>query len=317
MQDGSLFVGVDVAAHELRIATVPETPQRQIINSSAAIRKWLAGLEPGTVVAMESTGCHHQLLARLAMRAGMKVYVLNARDVHFYAKALGKRGKTDASDAEVIACYVREHHARLHPWVPGSPAQAGVVDLLRRRAQVQRHMGAISQSLQGLSELDALRQQLRRDAAKALEVIDRKIQARITSDEQMREGSRRLRTIVGIGEQSSAMLSALFSRIAFANVDAVVAYSGLDPRPNDSGKRRGRRTLSKRGPAALRRLLWLAAFAASHSHVFAQTYQAILGKGLSSTEATVVLARKLLRIAWAVWRSGQVFDANRIAARAA
>ena len=37
---------------------------------------------------------------------------------------------------------------------------------------------------------------------------------------------------------------------------ALVAYSGLDPRPHDSGSKRGRRALTKRGPAALRKLLW-------------------------------------------------------------
>jgi len=31
---------------------------------------------------MESTGRYHQLLAQMAIHAGMHVYVLNARDVH-------------------------------------------------------------------------------------------------------------------------------------------------------------------------------------------------------------------------------------------
>lgn len=39
----------------------------------------------------------------------------------------------------------------------------------------------------------------------------------------------------------------------FANSDALVAYSGLDPRAHDSGRSRGRRRLSKRGEPALRR----------------------------------------------------------------
>ena len=48
---------------------------------------------------MESTGRYHALLAHLASQAGLKVYVLNARDVHYYAKALGTRAKTDGVDA--------------------------------------------------------------------------------------------------------------------------------------------------------------------------------------------------------------------------
>jgi transposase len=121
MQDELVFKGVDVAKDELVIATLPTAAQIKLRNQSAVITKWLRTLLPGTFIAMESTGRYHHELARLAVQAGMKVYVLNARDVHFYAKALGKRGKTDASDAQVIARYLAEHHQTLRPWVPGAP----------------------------------------------------------------------------------------------------------------------------------------------------------------------------------------------------
>lgn len=312
MQDEVCFVGVDVAKDELVAATEPRVVRRVLRNDPRAIAAWLREVAPGSHIAMESTGRYHVMLAHLAQQAGMRVYVLNARDVHYYAKALGKRGKTDASDAEVIARYLAEHHAKLHPWVEGTQEQTRLVELLRRRAQVERHASAIRQSLKGVAELRQHVATFARETRALLAVIDREIQALIAADPRMRDGQRRLQTIVGIGPQTSTLLSALLSRIGFTNVDAVVAYSGLDPRPSDSGKKRGKRVLSKRGPAQLRRLLWLAAFSASHSKVFEAYYQAILRKGLSSTEAVVVLARKLLRIAWAVWRTGKPFDASMI-----
>ena len=312
MQDGSLFVGVDVAKDDLAIASEPRAVRLVLRNRPDAIAAWLHGLAPGTCIAMESTGRHHLELARLAVQAAMKVYVLNARDVHYYAKALGKRGKTDASDAEVIARYLAEHHGKLRCWAEGTREQVRLVELLRRRAQVERHLSAIRQSLQGVAELQAQCSALGHQADELLATIDRKIQALIASDPVMSEGQARLQTIVGIGPQTSALLTALLSRIGFTSVDALVAYSGLDPRPADSGAKRGRRVLSKRGPAQLRRLLWLAAFSASHSKVFAAQYQAIRRKGLSSTESVVILARKLLRIAWAVWRTGLPFDPAKV-----
>lgn len=45
---------------------------------------------------------------------------LDLKDVHFYAKALGMRAKTDKVDAGVIVRYVAEHHQSLHPWQPGT-----------------------------------------------------------------------------------------------------------------------------------------------------------------------------------------------------
>jgi transposase len=266
---------------------------------------------------MESTGRYHGLLAHLASQAGLKVYVLNARDVFFYARALGTRAKTDRVDAGVIAQYLAEHHARLHPWQPGSPLQQRLQDLLTRRAQVARHRSALRQVFTGLEVQGLQTAALYRAFEAVLRSIDEQVQALIASDAQMAQGCERLRTITGIGPQTSALLATLLSRLAFANADALVAYSGLDPRANDSGAQRGRRCLSKKGPALLRRQLYLVGFAASHSKALKPLYQALRAKGFASTEAIVILGRKLLRVAYAVWKSGAAFDPARLVAQTA
>jgi transposase len=312
MQDGIVFTGVDVGKEQLVVSTQPTDQQLRLPNTERAIVKWLRTLPPGSLIAMESTGRYHQRLALLAVQAGMKVYVLNARDVHFYAKALGMRGKTDPSDARVIARYLAEHHNRLRPWAPGTPEQRSLIELLRRRAVMERHLSAIGDSLEGVPELARQRASLERYASKLLATIDAKVQALIASDAALLKRQQQLQTISGIGPQISAVLTAVLSRYEFANVRAVIAYSGLDPRPNDSGGKRGRRVLSKRGPAGLRRMLWLAAFSASHSKAFKAVYQSIKSRGLSGTEALVILARKLLRVAWSVWRTGTPFDAAKV-----
>lgn len=318
MQDGIVFIGVDVGKAELLVATLPSDKQQPIgemfrlPNTDGAIGKWLRTLPAGSSIAMESTGRYHQRLALLAIQAGMKVYVLNARDVHFYAKALGMRGKTDPSDARVIARYLAEHNARLRPWEPGTPEQRRLIEMLRRRASVERHLSAIDDSLADVADLARQKVCLARYAGKLLATIDAKIQALIASDAALLERQQLLQTIAGVGPQISAVLAAVLSRNDFANVGALIAYSGLDPRPNDSGRKRGRRVLSKRGPAALRKMIWLAAFSASHSKAFKAVYQSVKSRGFSGTEALVILARKILRVAWAVWRTGTPFDAARI-----
>ena len=102
-----------------------------------------------------------------------------------------------------------------------------------------------------------------------------------------------------------------------ASRSGLVAYSGLDPRPNDSGSKSGRRRISKRGSPELRRQLYLAAFAASHSKALGPLYRSIKAKGFKTTQALVILARKLLRVAWAVWKTGKPFDPSLMIAPAA
>jgi transposase len=308
MQDEVVVYGVDVSKAELVVATHPKTVQRVVPNQAAAIKAWLRTLAKLSCIAVESTGRYPAVLVRLAQAAGMTVYVLNARDVYFYAKALGVRGKTDASDAQVIARYLAEHGPQLHPYCPGTAQQQSLIELLRRRGQLQRHLDALHQCLKDVVGMSAQRRSLRQQQAKILAQVDSKIRALIERDAGALAHYKQLLTITGIGPQTAALLTAVLGRVPFGNVNAVVAFSGLDPRPADSGTKHGRRRLTKRGPAVMRKLLWLAAFSAGHSKLFKPMYDALIARGLTSTEATVVLARKLLRIAWAVWRTEQPFN---------
>src|SRR5680860_1402225 len=72
----------------------------------------------------------------------------------------------------------------------------------------------------------------------------------------------RVETIVGVGPLVGIGLTNTLERVPFRKADAFVAFIGLDPRANDSGHKTGRRRLSKRGPAELRRLLFNAAMSA-------------------------------------------------------
>lgn len=313
MQESNLYIGVDVSKAELVIALGPQRRPCSVANDAASINRWLREVPAHALIAMESTGRYHALLAYLASKAGFKVFVLNARDVFFYARALGTRAKTDGVDAGVIARYLAEHHAQLHPWQPASPLQQQrLQDLLTRRAQVATHRSALRQVFTDIDKQGIETDKLQEAFDALLHSIDDQVQALITSDVQMSERCERLRTITGIGPQTSAVLATLLSRFEFANSDALVAYSGLDPRPNDSGTKRGRRRLSKKGPALLRRQMYLTGMSASHSKALKPLYQSILARGFATTEAFVILGRKLLRVALAVWNGNDVFDPTRL-----
>lgn len=311
MQSPVLFIGVDVGATELCIASSDASP-RTLANTAEAISLWLEEIPPGAFIAMESTGRYHGLLAQLAHARGLAVYVLNARDVFFYARSLGIRGKTDRVDAQLIARYLAQHHDRLHPWAPGTVVQQQIHELSLRRAFLAHQQASIRQSITGISlpnkEFKALA-----DAYKALlHAIDVQVQALIQSDPDLAERCTRLRTIIGIGPQTSAVLGALLSRLHFTSADSLVAFCGLDPRPNDSGAKHGRRRLTKKGPPLLRRLVYLAGMSASHSKALMPLYEALRARGFATTEACLILGRKLLRIAFSLWNSGKCFDVSRL-----
>lgn len=309
----SVFIGVDVASRELVAATFGASAVHTLPNQKAALSTWLGTLPVDATIGVESTGGYHELIARLACERGLTVYVLNPKDVRHYAQGIGRRGKTDDLDARVIARYVAKEHAALHPWQPPTPAQAQLARLLKRRAKLVVAQGMIRASLAHLHGLKDERAEVLGAIDKLVTAIERDLKAAVRT---LPDGDTRfaqLRSIPGIGHLSGAALLTLFTRLGFNRVDAAVAYSGFDPRPADSGQKIGRRRLSKRGPAELRRLLYNAAMAAAKTKVWKPFYERQRAKGLSSTAAFVVLARKLIRVAFALFKQRVYFDPKRTA----
>ena len=314
MQHAEVFVGVDVSKASLCSCVHGAATRRELANDELSIMAWLEGLPTGAAIAVESTGRYHRLLVELSHASGRQVFVLNARDVFFYAKALSARGKTDRKDAQLIARYLAEHHGSLKPWKPMPAVPQQLQELLRCRAAVATKRASLRQVLRAVDALKDDAQLLEQQLEQLLARIDDRIAALLEQDQDLSGKCTSLRTIAGIGAQGAAMLASLFSRIAFSNSDAVVAYSGLDPRPNESGSRVGKRSLSKRGAPDLRRQMYLAAFAASHSKALGPLYRSIKAKGFKPTQALVILARKLLRVSWTVWKTGKPFDPRLVGA---
>lgn len=308
MQSNPLINGVDVAKDELVVQCHGAAAFHRFANRAAEIRCWLRQLPKGSIVAMESTGEYHQLLARLAHKAGMRVFVLNARRVYFYAKALEVRGKTDRVDAGVIARYVAEHGPKLHEWQPACKAHARIDLLIRRRAVAVVKRESLRQSMRGCKDVQAELKKLDRAFDNLVSFIDRKVNELIKADETLNASRKLIETVIGFGPQGSALLAVLLERVPFASSDSLVAYSGWDPRPDDSGHKHGRRKLTKCGPSYMRKQWFMVGFSAAQAKAFKPVYQALLARGLASTEACVILGRKLLRAAYGVWKTRQPFD---------
>lgn len=308
MQSISMIHGVDVAKDELFVQCVDQTSLVRLGNNAGESRCWLRKLPKGSIVAMESTGKYHQLLARLAHAAGMQVYVLNARRLYFYARGLEVRAKTDRVDAGVIARYVAEHGHKLHPWQPASDAHSRLDELIRRRAVAVVKRESIRQSLGDCKDLREEFRQLDRALAAFVHSVDRKIDELLKADEKLRNARALIDSVIGFGPVGSAALAVLLERVPFASSDALVAYSGYDPRPADSGRKRGKRKLTKAGPGYLRKQWFMVGFSAARAKALQPMYQALLARGLATTEAAVVLGRKLLRAAYGVWKTKRPFD---------
>lgn len=310
--NSSSFIGVDVSQRTLDIASDESAPVLQIANTRRAIEQWLKQIPQGSCIAVESTGSLHQLLVKCALAKGHTVYVLNARDLAHYARSLGRRAKTDRLDARLIVRYLIREYAHLHPYQLPTALQAQLDELISRRHKVVRAQVSLRQSFANCqSKLSCLKTALH-GVEELLEQIDERMHELVTQDERLCSAAGHLRSVVGFGPLLSTSLAHAITRHPFAHSDAFIAYIGYDPRVRDSGQWRGRRFLSKRGSAELRRQLFAGALSACKTKLWRPLYLRYRDRGFSSTAALVILARKLARIAFSIVKYGTDFDSQRV-----
>ncbi len=122
--------------------------------------------------------------------------------------------------------------------------------------------------------------------------------------------AQRLQTIPGIGPQNAATIRAELGDVSrFSRVEQVIAYAGLEPRTQDSGRFAGQKRLSKRGPGALRHALYLAALVAARFRPeWRCRYQRLLDRGRAKKEALLILSRSLLKVIYHLLRTGASYD---------
>lgn len=105
MTDKLMAVGIDVSKARLDAYVLPERAASNKGNDEAGIVglvEELKRLRPDLVV-MEATGGYETEAAMAISAAGVRLAVVNPRQVRDFAKASGFPAKTDAIDARMIA----------------------------------------------------------------------------------------------------------------------------------------------------------------------------------------------------------------------
>jgi transposase len=137
--------------------------------------------------------------------------------------------------------------------------------------------------------------------------VNAAIDAVLDDDEQ----ARLLQSIPGVGPATAAtFLSEVGDIHRFQSYREVVAFVGLAPRVNHSGKSTpGHGAMCKLGPAHLRQMLWMAAIVAKqHNPEVRAFYERLVGQGKAKKVAIGACAAKLVRVMFALLSHGRVYE---------
>jgi len=108
----------------------------------------------------------------------------------------------------------------------------------------------------------------------------------------------------GIGKITTAgLIGEVGDFSKFNTIAEVEKLAGLDLFEVSSGKHKGKRRISKRGRPLMRKLLYFAAInVVRKGGIMHQEYHKYLERGMVKTKALIAIARKLLRVIFALVR---------------
>ena len=307
-----IFIGIDVSKATLDVAVRGESRVRQFANTEAGVAALIASLSPSqtkvAVILMEATGGLERLGASQLCLAGYAVMVVNPRQAHDFAKALGYLSKTDKGDAQALAQFAHTLHSgdksdKLLHKLP-TAEQDLLAAMVTRRAQL------VGMRVAEGNRLASSHRTQRKSIEAVLKVFDRQILV-LDKDiggnlhEHFKAKLDLLKGMKGVGVATQAALMASLPELGSLSARQIGKLVGVAPLNCDSGTMKGKRT-TWGGRAQVRSALYMACMSAvRYDPVIKAFYQRLRTAGKPAKVALVACMHKLLSIINAIIKSGK------------
>lgn len=312
-----IFVGIDVSKDTLEVALDDSAKTLTLGNDRAGVDALVAKLKPlagrVAVVLLEATGGLEQPAAVALCANGFAVMVVNPRQAHDFAKALGYLAKTDSTDARALSHFARtlyasEKRERLLYKLP-TPQQETLLAMVTRRGQL------VGMRVAESNRLASSHASQRKSIQVHLKMLDRQID-RIDDDAQrhlkdhFKDKLALLKGLKGVGPGTQAMLMAALPELGTLTHREIAKLVGVAPLNCDSGKFKGKRT-TWGGRANVRAALYMATLSAVRfDPTIKMFYERLLVAGKPTKVALTACMHKLLTIINAVIKSGTPWQAG-------
>lgn len=272
---------------------------------------------------IEPTGGYEFPFLQVAYQHGWQVSRPNPMHVRRWADGRGKRVKTDAQDALMLAEFGAANSPA--PQKPVDDVIQQLDSLLRRRNDLESLQRAEENRLGQVQHKPNTPVAVRKSIERTIDSLDQERQAidqaihdLLQEHPNLRHQHRLLLSVPGIGAKTVLPLLVIFHRFLAltsgqGSPKQLVAYLGLDPRIHTSGRTVYKRpTISKMGDAQARKSLYMAALGGIRGrNALRLFYQRLVVRGKAKKVALVACARKILVWAWAVFTNDSPFDPSR------
>ena len=299
------IVGIDVSKDRLDVHVRGPDERFDVARDTegiAALVERLRALAP-KAIGLEATGGLEAVVVASLAEAGLPVLVVNPAQVRSFAGALGKRAKTDAIDAAVIAHFVEATAPEIRPLQDAETRL--LADLVARRRQIVAMM--TSERQRRASAPPRVRKSIDRllkALARELDSLDHDIDGAVRRSPAWREKENLLTSVPGIGSVIARTLIAELPELGTLDRRRIAALVGLAPWTRQSGRWRGKSFIGG-GRASVRTALYMGALVASRRNPELKAFRdKLVAQGKPKMVALIATARKLLTILNAIIRDG-------------
>lgn len=321
----SIGIGIDVSKAKLDIAVTGRDGEASCFiaeNNGSGIRKIITKIKgyKGKII-MESTGRYHLLPALVLSGAGFDVRVINPITSRRFMGAGIRKNKTDKIDAcglAEMAVIGRNLPEPFRPDILSVRIRQKIGLISSMETQIQTLNGIYNNycEFQGKLKMessaaeDEMAEGIRKlSSAKAK--LEHEIEVLV--NEKRKDGREHgmLVSVPGISPYMASLILQFFGTDYNKSAKQWIAYAGMDVSVKQSGTWHGKGRLSKRGNAYLRKRLFCAAWGATmHNDGFRKYYNGLKEKGRRHVEALMIIARKLIRIAFVLLKNNLYFNSE-------
>ena len=297
-------VGIDISKNTLDVYLHPQALARQFPNTATGIAALLAWLRQCLVnrVVFEPTGAYHHRLERQLGQAELPMIKVNPLQARRFAEAIGRRAKTDAVDAAMLARFGALDELQARPMLSQTLCDMKELLVARRGLVKDRVAAANRNHAHRAPLLKRLAEQRLRQVERQVAAIDAALRALCRADPDLKARFDILASIPGIGEATALTMLVEMPELGTIENKCVASLAGLAPIARDSGQHSGKRFI-RAGRAHPRQALYMPALVAIRFNANMKAkYQALTAARKPPKVAITAIMRKLAILANALLR---------------
>lgn len=305
-----IYVGVDVSKNRLDVHIVPLNKAFSFNNTQKGIKKFIDIVKPYDVgqIVCEASGGYELLMLNELKKHNFKTWQVEPKRIKAFIYSEGKRAKTDAIDAKMIALFASqkinnheityEKNQELHKLVNRKKDLINMIGMEKLRLkmpqenckkEIQRHIIFMQ---------------------KQIESIELKINALIKKNDDLNKKIKILESIPGIGKTSAAIFISELPELGNIGNKQIASLVGVAPHPHQSGESKGKSSISG-GRYLPRTCLFMVALVASrHNKIFKAFYQRLIKSGKKAIVALGALMRKMIVVSNTMLKKKTLWNEN-------